>query len=95
MPNQMEKRKAMFLWRGANLQLKRKTCESACKDVREYTGALGDDYKSVYFSCSYIDNGNNESVSKHMREMTAPTGTACKDNGDCMRATSRSVRVLD
>ena len=79
-----DKRNAMFLWRGANLQLQRKTCENACRDVRAYTNALGNDYKTVYFSCSQMENGNSESVSDKMLSMTEPTTYNCGTDTACM-----------
>lgn len=90
----MEKRNAMFLWRGPNLQRKRKSCQNACADVRDYKNALGDEYTTVYFSCSYLENGNNETVKDTMLNINAPIAKACKNDDECMRATSCSIPVL-
>lgn len=82
-PGEIAKRQAMYLWRGANMQAQRKTCEDACKDVRSYIYSLGDEYQSVYFSCSYMEDGNNETVKDHMIKLTNPTGTACGNDNEC------------
>jgi hypothetical protein len=88
-PNDMDYRKTMFLWRGANLQRRRKTCELTCEDVIAYTKALGDDYKTVYFSCSYMENGNNDSVYNQMTSfnLNPPTQFACLNNNDYEKPT--------